>query len=81
MYVISATHQIVGRRCNELAVDQVRCPLRVMITHGGGHTFASAHATKACGLHQSRYPLAPYVKSLGGQFRMDPRRPIGGART
>ena len=30
--------------------------------------------------HQPRYPLAPDVNPLGGQFRMNPRSSIGGAR-
>jgi hypothetical protein len=49
--------QTVGRRRHELAVDQIRRWPRVVITHGGGHPFAAAHTTKACGLHQAGDPL------------------------
>src|SRR5579863_2902016 len=72
--------QAIGRRGAEVAFDQIRRRSRVTIPHGGGYPWAPADAVKTRGLHQSRYPLAADVKSFGGQFRMNPRSSIGGAR-
>jgi hypothetical protein len=72
--------QTIGRRGGEVAFDQVGCRPRVTIPHSGGYPLAPAYAVKARVSHQPRYPLAPDVNPLGGQFRMNPRSPISGAR-
>ena len=72
--------QAIGRRGDEVSFNQVRRRSGFTIPHGGGYPWTPADAVKAGGLHQSRYPLAADVKSFGGQFRMNPRSSIGGAR-
>src|ERR1700704_3922937 len=72
--------QAMGRRGDEVAFDQIRRRSRVTIPHGGGYPWAPADALKACGLHQSRYPLAAAARSFGARFRLNWGSPIGGAR-
>src|ERR1700674_967361 len=72
--------QSIGRRGDEVSFNQVRRRSRVPLPRGGGYPGAPADAAKARVSHQPCYPLAADVNSFGGQFRMNPRSSIGGAR-
>ena len=67
----------VGRRTNEMAVEQIRCRPRAMITHRGNHPGAPARTAQAGRLHQARHPLASGMDIRRTQFLMNPRRAIG----
>ena len=43
--------QTVWRRCDKIALDQIRRLPRVMITHSSNHPFAPACAAQASRLH------------------------------
>src|SRR5208282_512394 len=72
--------QTIGRRGDEVSLNQVRRRSGLTIPHGSGYPWAPAYTIKARVSHQPRYPFAPDVNSFGGQFRMNPRSPIGGTR-
>ena len=72
--------QPIGRRCAEVALDQVRRRPRGAIAHRGNDPVAPAHAAQPDRAHQPCNALDAHANALLCKLDLNARRAVGGAR-
>ncbi len=72
--------ELVGTRCSEVALDEVRGRTRVAIPPRRPRSPSTRDPLDPGPAHEPRDPLATDRYAIGGELGMDPRNPVGPSR-
>ena len=69
--------ELVGTRCSEVALNEVRGRTRVAIPSRRPRSPSTRDPLDPGSAHESRDPLATDRYAVGGELGVDPRNPVG----